>query len=187
MAQLGSSLAQETVADPSHAPTKPSPPSMDLSKVTAPVLLHLLRSEIRFPRLFLLRCRLTVGRFKKTINPKFPRELIDLAALPLWVYLNLKEKIGERKAFEAMRVAILTGGIAQWNLAYRASEKKRTFENLCDAELEVNRTGPTKWNTLEVVERTARRFRDQDNAVPVPRTHDQPGNSRADAGGLPNR
>ena len=37
-------------------------------------------------------------------------------------------------------------------------KKKRTFETLCDTEIEVNRSGPTKWNTLEVVERTARRF-----------------------------
>ena len=134
------------------------PRVMDMSKVTTPILLHLLRTEIRFPKFFLLKCRLTVGRFRKTIDPKFPCELIDLAALPLWVYLNLKRRIGERKAFEIMRVAILTGGIAHWNLAYQVTEKKRTFENLCDAELEVNRTGPTRWNTLEVVERTPRRF-----------------------------
>ena len=134
------------------------PRVMDMSKVTTPILLHLLKTEIRFPRLFLLKCRLTVGGFKKTINPKFPPELIDLAALPAWVYLNLKRRIGERKAFEIMRVAILTGGIAHWNLAYGATENERTFENLCDAELEVNKTEPTRWNTLEVVERTAHRF-----------------------------
>jgi hypothetical protein len=57
-----------------------------------------------------------------------------------------------------MRVVILTGGIAQWNLAYEAIEKPRTFETLCDQELEVNRVGFTRWNTLEVVERTNRRF-----------------------------
>ena len=135
-----------------------SPRVMDMSKVTTPILLHLMKGEIRFPRLFLLRCRLTVGRFKKTIDPKYPCEMIDLAALPIWVYLNLKRTIGEIKAFEIMRVAILTGGIAHWNLAYGATEKKRTFENLCDAEIEVNQTGPTRWNTLEIVDRTARRF-----------------------------
>ena len=135
-----------------------APRVMDMSKVTTPVLLHLLRAEIRFPWLFLLQCRLTVGGFKKTINPKFPPELVDLAVLPAWVYLNLRRRFGERKAFEIMRVAILTGGIAHWNLAYRANENERTFENLRDAELEVNQTGPTRWNTLEVVERTAHRF-----------------------------
>ncbi len=131
---------------------------LDLTKITTPILVHLLGQEMRFPRLFMLRCKLTVGRFKKTIDPRFPQDLIELAALPLWVYINLKNKIGEKKAFEYMRIAILTGGIAKWQFNYRAAEKERTFDNLCDAEIEVNKIGFTKWNTLEVVERTDRRF-----------------------------
>ena len=113
---------------------------------------------MRFPIFFLLRCKLTVHRLKRKIDPRFPQELIDLAALPLWVYINLKRKIGQQQAFEIMRIAILTGGVAQWNFAYRAAERERTFENLCDAEIEVNQTGPTRWNRLEVVERSERRF-----------------------------
>jgi hypothetical protein len=131
---------------------------MDLKKVTTPILLHMLRSEFRFPYLFLLRCKLTVGRFKRTVDPRFPKDLIELAALPLWVYINLKKRIGQKKAFEIMRVAILTGGLASWNFNYKAAERERNFKNLCDAEIEVNKTGFTRWNTLEVVERTERRF-----------------------------
>ena len=135
-----------TGVDTAQTPSNDSPRKLDVSKVTGPILLHLLSTEVRFPRLFLVRCRLTLGRFKKTIDPRFQPELIELAALPLWVYLNLKRRIGQAKAYEIMRVAILTGGIAQWNLAYRAAVNKRTFDNLCDAEIDVNRTGPTKWN-----------------------------------------
>ncbi len=131
---------------------------MDMRKVTTPLLLHMLRNEFRFPLLFMLRCKLTVGSFRKEIDPRFPKELIDLAALPLWVYINLKKRIGQRKAFEIMRVAILTGGIASWNFNYKAAERKRNFKNLCDAEIEVNKTGFTRWNTLKVVERTERHF-----------------------------
>ena len=138
MERTASSRAAPFGAQTPHGPLSDAPRMMDMSKVTTPILLHLLQAEFTFPRLFLLRCRLTVGRFKKTIDPKFPDELIDLAALPLWVYLNLKRKIGEGKAFEIMRAAILTGGVAHWNLAYRATEKKRTFENLCNAEIDVN-------------------------------------------------
>ena len=134
------------------------PRTMDLRKVTTPILLHLLKDELRFPRLFLLQCRLTVGRFKKRIDPRFPIELIELAALPLWVYINLKQRLGQAKAFEIMRIAILTGGVAQWNFAYETVTKERTFANLCEQELEVNKTGPTRWNSLEVVERSERRF-----------------------------
>ena len=158
MERTASSRAAPFGAQTPHGPLSDAPRMMDMSKVTTPILLHLLQAEFTFPRLFLLRCRLTVGRFKKTIDPKFPDELIDLAALPLWVYLNLKRKIGEGKAFEIMRAAILTGGVAHWNLAYRATEKKRTFENLCNAEIDVNQFGPTRWNTLQVVERMACRF-----------------------------
>ena len=131
---------------------------MDLRKITTPILTHLLHSEMRFPMLFLIRCKLTVGRLRKNIETKFPQELFDIAALPVWVYINLKKKIGQHRAFEIMRVALLTGGIAQWNLIYRAAENERTFNNLCDAEIEVNKTGLTQWNTLKVVHRSDRRF-----------------------------
>jgi hypothetical protein len=131
---------------------------MDLRKITTPILLHLLSRDMRFPSLFLIRCKLTVGRLKRRIDPKFPQDLIDLAALPLWVYINMKKKLGQQRAFEIMRIAILTGGLAQWNFQYGAADKERTFKNLCDAEIEVNKTGFTKWNTLEVVDRSEKRF-----------------------------
>jgi hypothetical protein len=131
---------------------------MDLRKITTPILLHLLSRDMRFPSLFLIRCKLTVGRLKRRIDPKFPQDLIDLAALPLWVYINMKKKLGQQRAFEIMRIAILTGGLAQWNFQYGAADKERTFKNLCDAEIEVNKTGFTKWNTVEVVDRSEKRF-----------------------------
>ena len=157
MPQLASITNPAGSATAAQNRTQP-PGSMDLKKITTPILLHLLASDMRFPLLFMLRCKFTVSRFRKTIDQRFPAELVDICALPLWVYINLKKKLGQKRAFEIMRVAILTGGIAQWNFAYRAGEEERTFENLCDEEIKVNRTGPTRWNTLEVVERTERRF-----------------------------
>ena len=133
-------------------------PAFNLRTVTTPILMHLIGRELRHPRLFLLRCRATLWRFKRTIDPRFPIELVEIAALPICVYLNLSERVGKAKAFEIMRVAILTGGVAQWNLAYATVDKPRTFENLCEQELVVNKSGLTRWNTLRVVERTDRRF-----------------------------
>jgi hypothetical protein len=130
----------------------------NLRRVTSPILLHLLDGEVSSPRLFMLRCALTLDRFKRRIDPRFPKELVDMAALPIWVYLNLKARVGQGKAFEILRVAILTGGVAQWNLAYETVDKERTFANLCEQELLVNRTGPTRWNKLEVVDRSEHRF-----------------------------
>jgi hypothetical protein len=151
-------VSPSAAATPDSLAARQPPHMMNLRKITTPLLLHLLRGQMRFPRLFLLRCRLTVGRFKRRIDPRFPGELVDLVGLPFWVYLNLKHRLGQAKAFEIMRVAILTGGIAQWNLAYQTVDMTRTFANLCDLELEVNKTGPTRWNTLEIVDRSDRRF-----------------------------
>ena len=133
-------------------------PEFELKKVTTPLLLYMLGKELRFPGLFLLLRRLTLARFKKTIDRRFPHELIDLAALPAWVYLNLKKKIGQPKAFEIMRVALLTGGTAAQNLQFNTVHKERNFRNFADLELENNRNGLVRWNKMEVVERTARRF-----------------------------
>jgi predicted ArsR family transcriptional regulator len=44
------------------------------------------------------------------------------------------------------------------NLQFRTVDNERTFEHFCDGELENNRSGIVRWNKLEVVERTARRF-----------------------------
>ena len=132
--------------------------AFDMKKITTPLLLHMIEKEIRFPRLFLLRCKLTLSGFRRTIDPQFPRELIDLAALPLWVYINLKKKIGQHRAFEIMRVALLTGGTAAQNLQFDTVHKERNFRNFSELEIENNRTGLVRWNKMEVVESTARRF-----------------------------
>jgi hypothetical protein len=48
-------------------PRATEPPAhFDLRKITAPILLHLLRGKVRFPWLFLVKCKLTVSRFRKT-------------------------------------------------------------------------------------------------------------------------
>ena len=132
--------------------------TFDIKTVTTPLLLHMLGEELRFPRLFLLARKLTLGRFKKTIDPRFPRALIELAALPIWVYLNLKKKIGQHKAFEIMRVALLTGGTAAQNLQFDTVHTLRSFDNFADLEIENNRSGLVRWNTMEVVSRTRSRF-----------------------------
>jgi len=129
-----------------------------MKRVTTPLLVHMLGAEMRFPRVFLLSRKLTLNRFKRTIDPKFPRELVDLAALPVWVYLSLKKKIGQRKAFEIMRVALLTGGTAAQNLQFDTVHKERTFQTFIELEIENNRSGLVRWNTMEVIERTEQRF-----------------------------
>ena len=57
-----------------------------------------------------------------------------------------------------MRVALLTGGTAAQNLQFDTVRKERTFQNFSELEIENNRTGLVRWNKMEVVERSARRF-----------------------------
>ncbi|MBI1772997.1 MAG: L-2-amino-thiazoline-4-carboxylic acid hydrolase [Burkholderiales bacterium] len=133
-------------------------PAFDMKKVTTPLLLHMLKNELRFPRLFLLHCKLTLAQFKKTMGSQFPAELVELAALPAWVYINLKKKIGQPRAFEILRIALLTGGTAAQNLQFYTVHQKRNFQNFSELEIENNRTGLVRWNKMEVIERSARRF-----------------------------
>lgn len=133
-------------------------PVFDMKKVTTPLLLHMLAKELPFPRLFLLRCKFTLAQFTRNIDKRFPEELIALAALPAWVYINLKKKIGQHRAFEIMRVALLTGGTASQNLQFDTVNMARNFQNFSALEIENNRNGLVRWNTMEIVERSALRF-----------------------------
>ena len=121
--------------------------------ITSAALLQLLRGRVRAPRLFLLSCAITVGRFKKSLPADLPAELVELAALPIWIYKKLKARLGQPLALKTMRVATLTGGIAQWNVQYDTLDTPRTFENFIDQEIRANQSGVTRWNALEVVER----------------------------------
>lgn len=126
--------------------------------VTKAALIQLLKGRVKAPRLFLVWRALTVGRFRKSLESNFPGPLLDVAALPIWIYLGLRERIEQAQAFEIMRIAMLSGGLAQWNAQYETVDVPRTFENFCDEEIEANRSGLTRWNTLEVVERTPTRM-----------------------------
>jgi hypothetical protein len=130
----------------------------DLRKITTPVLLYLLKGEVKHPRFFLLRCALTLRRFKSSVDRRFPGELVDLVALPLWVYINLKNQLGSEKAFEIMRVPILAAGLVKQNLLFQTVRRGRSFEAFVEQELEINQSGTTRWNTLEVKARTPERF-----------------------------
>lgn len=136
----------------------PTSSQFDMKKITTPLLLHMLGKELRFPKTFLLQRKRTLNVFKKTIDSRFPRELVDLAALPTWIYLKLREKLGQHKAFEIMRVVLLAGGTAAQNLQFNTVNKERNFRNFADLEIENNRTGLVRWNDMKVMERTSSRF-----------------------------
>lgn len=132
--------------------------NFDLTTTTTPLLLELLKDELPSPKFFLQECLASLPEFQSSIDKKFPAELIQLMSMPLWVYINLKNKLGEGKAFEIMRIALLTGGLAKQSLLFYSVDKPRTFKNFIEQELEINKTGTTKWNDLEIVVRNENKF-----------------------------
>lgn len=130
----------------------------DLTKVTTPILLELLKDEIPSPECFLKECKLSLPNFESTIDKKFPLDLIKFISMPLWVYINLKNKLGAEKAFEIMRIALLTGGVAKQSILFDSINKPRTFENFIEQELQINKTGTTKWNNLEIISKDKSKF-----------------------------
>lgn len=130
----------------------------DFTKITTPILLELLQDEIPSPECFLQECKSSLPTFQSTIDKKFTPDLIKFISMPLWVYINLKNKLGEKKAFEIMRIALLTGGLAKQSILFDSVNKPRTFENFIKQELQINKTGTTKWNDLEVVCKDENKF-----------------------------
>jgi hypothetical protein len=62
--------------------------------ITRGVLLQLLRRRIRTPRLLLLMGALILRRFRKLRLQRFLVEMLDLAVLPLWIYIRPKARVG---------------------------------------------------------------------------------------------
>ena len=74
------------------------PNNFNLRTITTPILINLLKDEFLFPQSFIVWCKLTLSQFKKRMDKRFPAELVELTALPLGFYLNLKNKIWNEKS-----------------------------------------------------------------------------------------
>lgn len=102
---------------------------LDTSRFTDPLLEHLLAGEIPDHKAFLAHCRKTLPSFIERIDPRFPRSMVNARAYHLWVYVNLKEKLGRDRAYEIMRVVFLEEGITRMNLVF-GTVHGRSFEKL---------------------------------------------------------
>jgi len=134
-----------------------APPAFDKRAVTSAVLLQPLRGRIAASRRFLFSS-VAGRRFKKSLSPEFPPDLIKLTAPLIWIYKRLKARPGQPLAFEITPVAVLAGGVARWNVQYATLDTPWTFENFVDQETKANRSGITRWNQLEIVAREPNRF-----------------------------
>ncbi len=74
------------------------------------------------------------------------------------MYIRLKEKIGQEKAFEIIRASVLTSGLAIQQANFRNVEAERRFDNLKKYQQRANKEGSTKLNTMEIVEESEQRY-----------------------------
>src|SRR5208283_682027 len=120
-----------------------------------------LSEYVRNPLRFLMGTALTPGRFKKSLPKDLPKDFVELFAYPTWIYLRLKQKLGQEKAFALSRAIILPLGLAVYGAEFGLVEAPRTWDNFMgflDLSL---RQGAIQWSKVDAQERsgTVRSYR----------------------------
>jgi len=120
--------------------------------------LAILKGYLKRPVWFLLTTLISLPRFKTRLPTDFPEEFLKTTALQTWMYIRLKSKIGQETAYEVMRALVLPIGLAVQQGNFRNVEALRTFENLIAYQQRTNREGPTRWNQMEILEQSDRKY-----------------------------
>jgi len=126
--------------------------------VTSLILLGVLKGYINNPIVFIVKSKVLFKKYRKNIDIDLPKDFIDSTSFIAWIYIRLKEKIGQEKAFEIIRVSILTTGIAIQQANFRNVEVVRSFENLIKYQQKANVEGSTKLNTMKIIEQTEKKY-----------------------------
>ncbi len=122
------------------------------------IILGVLSGYIKHPFFFLVNAKLTFGRYRKKITLNIPSEIIDEIAFVAWIYIRLQKKVGREKAFEIVRVAITTMGLAIQQSNFKAVEAKRNFKNLIRYQKIANKKGSTKLNLMQIIHETENKY-----------------------------
>ena len=134
----------------------------DIENIAKPamslILIGVMKGYIKNPLGFIIKSKLSFGKFKRNIGLDLPRDFIDSTGFIAWLYIQLKMKVGQEKAFELIRAAVLTSGLAVQQANFRNVEDSRCFENLKKYQQKANNEGSTKLNTMEIIEQTESRY-----------------------------
>lgn len=125
---------------------------------TSLILLGVLKGYVKNPIGFLLKSKLTFKKFKKSIQLDLPSDFISSTGLIAWIYIRLRQEIGQKKAFEILRTSVLTSGFAIQQANFRNVEAERSFQNLKIYQAKANKEGSTKLNTLEIIEDSEEKY-----------------------------
>lgn len=131
----------------------------DIQKLVVPFLSHLLKPEMKFPLLFLLKCKLTTKSFQKSLLEKgFAPDVVDYTSKFIWLYINTKKKLGAEKTFEIMKATVLVSGLADMILRFDTVNKGRSFKEFVDHEMDIINYGPPRHNEIKITKKTEDKF-----------------------------
>jgi hypothetical protein len=122
------------------------------------IALGILHGYLEHPLWFLLGTVLSLPRFKKQFPPDLPQDFVQLTALQAWLYKRLRGRVGQEKAYEVVRACVLPIGLALQQGHFRSVEEPRTFQNLVAFQQRTHREGPTRWNEMDILEQSERRY-----------------------------
>ena len=122
------------------------------------ILIGVLKGYIRNPIGFILKSKLTYRKYRNDIRIDLPGDFVDKNAFIAWLYIRLKGIIGQGKAFEVIRVSVITSGLVIQQANFRNVEENRNFQNLIKYQQRANSEGSTSLNTMEIVEQSNIRY-----------------------------
>jgi hypothetical protein len=122
------------------------------------MVLGVLQGYLQNPFWFLLGTLLTLPKFKKSLPKELEKDFVDVTALQTWMYLRLKERIGQEKAYEVIRAVVIPAGLAVQQGTMRTVEAPRTFENFIVFHERESRQGLTRCTKMEVLEHSENRY-----------------------------
>lgn len=127
--------------------------SKKISKLyITPIFASVLSSYITFPLLFLLKAQFNEFKYKKKVVGNWPEEFLNLVIPMANMYILLSQQIGQKMAFEVMRVGVISTEILLDHKYFIPIEHGRSFKNLKKGLKESLKSGITRWNRGKIIE-----------------------------------
>ncbi|MDA3890376.1 MAG: L-2-amino-thiazoline-4-carboxylic acid hydrolase [Salinivirgaceae bacterium] len=122
------------------------------------IIRGILKGYVSNPMLLLIKAKFSFKKAKRTLKISFPQELVDSLGFIAWLYIQLCEMMEKQKAFEIIRVCLLSSGFAVQQTNFRTVEAERTFKNLIKFQQLANKQGSTKLNTIQILEESETKY-----------------------------
>jgi hypothetical protein len=118
------------------------------------IVCAILGEYVYHPLRFLVGTALTLNSFKKRLPKDIPKDFGDMYAFPTWIYIRLKKKLGQEKAFALARTIILPLGMAVYGAEFCPVEAPRTWVNFMRFLEHSLKKGAIQWSKVEIEEKS---------------------------------